>query len=182
MIVMFKESWSPAVTSNPEKHLIRGGLRSHWVKWLLCSHYDSHQEERTLEGQEIHVEVTHVFMIPSTIIAWFSTVWGISNFLRQFSGPKTYRANRDRKKRGRKKTQSYLHFSVLLTRAGHIFKTHLQNEYSFPLFTFKILHAALYPPCCSLCSANHNSSSEQPSLLRTSTSLPPIQLQIGLNH
>lgn len=114
--------------------------------------------------------------------SWFSTVWGISNFLRQFSGPKTYRANRDRKKRGRKKTPTYLHFSVLLTRAGHIFKTHLQNEYSFPLFTFKILHAALYPPCCSLCSANHDSSSEQPSLLWTSASLPPIQLQIGLNH
>lgn len=98
-----QRAWSPAVTGNPEKHLARGSLRYHWVKQLLCSHYDSHQEGRTLQGEEFNVEVTHVFMMPSTIIAWFSTVWGISNFLRQFSGPKTSRANKERKKRGRKK-------------------------------------------------------------------------------
>lgn len=120
---MFKEAWSPAATGNPEKHLSGGKMRSHWVKQLLCSHCDSHQKGRALQGQALHVEVTHVFMMPSTIIAWFSTVWGISKCLRQFSGPKTSRANRDRKEKRRKKTPTYLHFSVMLTRAGHIFNT-----------------------------------------------------------
>lgn len=127
MIVVFKEARSPAVTGNPEKHLIRGSLGSHWVKRLLCSHCDSHQEGRTLQGQELHMELTHVFMMSFTIKAWFSKTWGISNFLRQVSSPKTSRANRDRKKRQRNKTPTYLHFSVLLSRTGHIFKTHLQR-------------------------------------------------------
>lgn len=167
---MFKEAWSPAATGNPEKHLSGGKMRSHWVKQLLCSHYDSHQKGRTLQGRTLHVEVTHVFMMPSTIIVWFSTVWGISKCLRQFPGPKTSRANRDREKRRRKKTPTYLHLPVMLTGAGHIFKTSSAEMNTLSL-SFKILHPALCSSWCRLCSANHNSSSEQPNLLWTSASL-----------
>lgn len=181
VIVMFKDAWSPAATGNPEKHLVRGSLRSHWVKWLLCSHYDSHQEGKTLQGQELHVELTHICMMLSTIKAWFSTAWGISNFPKQFSGPKTSRENRDRKKRGRKKTPTYLQFSVLLARAGHIFKTHLQRGILIHLFQFQ------NPPCCIVPTMLQPLLCKSWQQLWTAQSavdhcLPPIQLQIGLNH
>lgn len=179
MIAMFKEAPSPAATGNPEKYLLGGNMRSHWVKQLLCSHCDSHQKGRTLQGEALHVEVTHVFVMPSTI-AWFSTVWGISKCLRQFSDPKTSRVNRDWKKRRRKNTPTYLHFSVVLTRAGDIFKTPFAEMNT--LSPYSVSKSSCIVPIMMqplLCKSQQQLWTAQSAVDQC---LPPIQLQIGLNH